>query len=153
MVSLLQVSNNEICFLFRLNHTGMTPAIIRLLEDKRVMKVGVSLHDDIISLMRRKKFTPGLFFDLQDHVGKLGVEDKSLQKLYANFFGQKISKSMQLSNWEAEILNEKQRLYAATDAWACIQLYEEYERLMADNDFTLVDLELDNESDGNNNDI
>ena len=45
-VSLLQVSTHDTCYLFRLHHTGMTPAIIRLLEDTTVPKVGLSWHDD-----------------------------------------------------------------------------------------------------------
>ncbi|MDE5560924.1 MAG: 3'-5' exonuclease domain-containing protein 2, partial [Bacteroidaceae bacterium] len=44
-------------------------------------------------------------------------------------FSQRISKTQQLSNWEADILTEAQKGYAATDAWACIQLYEEINRL------------------------
>ena len=41
-VSLLQVSTRDTCYLFRLHLTGMTPAIIRFLEDKKVPKVGLS---------------------------------------------------------------------------------------------------------------
>ena len=55
-VALLQVSTHDVCVLFRLNLTGMTPSIIRLLEDKKVPKIGLSLHDDIISLHRRAEF-------------------------------------------------------------------------------------------------
>ena len=137
MVSLLQVATKNICFLFRLNLIGLTPDIKRLLEDTTVPKVGLSLHDDVLSLHKRGDFTPGLFIDLQDHMKELGVDDKSLQKLYANFFGQKISKSQQLSNWEADVLSDKQKSYAATDAWACVMLYEEYLRLRSTGDFTL----------------
>ena len=72
-------------------------------------------------------------------MGEIGVEDRSLQKLYANFFGQKISKSQQLSNWENDVLLEKQKVYAATDAWACIQLYEELIRLEKTKDYNLVE--------------
>ena len=94
LVSLLQVSNMDTCFLFRLNYTGITSDIKRLLEDVTVPKVGLSLHDDVISLSKRANFTPGAFIDLQHHVKELGVEDLSLQKLYANFFGEKISKAV-----------------------------------------------------------
>lgn len=73
----------------------------------------------------------------------IGIEDLSLQKLYANFFHQRISKSQQLSNWDADILNEKQRLYAATDAWACIQIYEEYRRLSESRDFNFINNDKD----------
>ena len=137
-VALLQVSTHDTCFLFRLNRTGLTPAIIRLLEDIRVPKIGLSLKDDILSLHRRADFRPGKFIDIQKHVGELGVEDLSLQKLYANFFLQKISKTVRLSNWETDVLSDSQKLYAATDAWACINIYEELCRLERTGDYTLV---------------
>ena len=86
-VALLQVSTRDTCFLFRLNHTGITPAIKRLLEDTTVKKIGLSWHDDILMLRKRQEFTPGLFIDLQDMVGSIGIEDLSLQKLYANVLG------------------------------------------------------------------
>jgi ribonuclease D len=137
-VCLLQVSTRDTCFLFRLNHTGMTPAVKRLLEDTTVKKVGLSWHDDIRSLKALGDFTPGWFIDLQDMVGDLGVKDLSLQKLYANFFGQKISKRQRLSNWETPVLSDKQKQYAAIDAWSCIMLYEEMTRLLATHDYDLV---------------
>ena len=137
-VSLLQVSTYDTCFLFRLNHTGLTPSLVRLLEDTTVPKIGLSWHDDINSLHRLGNFMPGWFIDIQDHVSELGIEDMSLQKLYANLFGQKISKRQQLSNWEMDILSDKQKLYAATDAWACIRLYEELLRLKQTGDYTII---------------
>lgn len=136
-VSLLQVATHDCCFLFRLNYTGLTPALIRLLEDMRVPKIGLSWHDDLLSLKKRAAFTPGRFIDLQQLVGEIGIEDRSLQKLYANFFHQKILKRQQLSNWERDVLDEKQKVYAATDAWACIMLYEELMRLEKTHDYEL----------------
>lgn len=140
-VSLLQVSSHDICFLFRLNHTGFTPSIKRLLEDKEVLKVGLSLHDDIMSLHKLAEFEPGRLLDLQKHVNEIGVEDLSLQKLYANLMGLKISKAQRLTNWEADVLTDKQKGYAATDAWACIMLYEELERLKATGDYDYIKIE------------
>lgn len=137
-VALLQVSNRDTCFLFRLNQIGITPAIKRLLEDKTVKKVGLSWHDDIRGLEAREKFEPGLFIELQDMVGDIGIKDLSLQKLYANIFHKKISKRERLTNWEASTLTEKQKRYAAIDAWACIQLYEEILRLENTKDYNLV---------------
>lgn len=137
-VCLLQVSNRDTCFLFRLHMTGITPAIKRLLEDKTVKKVGLSWHDDIRALQAREPFTPGLFVDLQDVVPELGIKDMSLQKLYANFFGLKISKRQRLSNWEASILTDKQKQYAAIDAWCCINLYDEIMKLKQSHDYELV---------------
>lgn len=137
-VSLLQVSTYDTCFLFRLNIMGLTETIVRLLTNRKVPMVGLSLHDDILALHKRKDFPAGMFIDLQDIVGKIGIKDLSLQKLYANIFGQKISKRQQLSNWDAVVLSDKQRLYAATDAWACIMLLDEIRRLQRTGDYKLV---------------
>ena len=137
-VSLLQVSTPDTCFLFRLNHTGLTPALINLLEDRTVKKIGLSWHDDVNSLNKIGEFKTGSFIDIQDLVRELGIEDLSLQKLYANLFNQKISKRQQLSNWEADILSDKQKMYAATDAWACIMIYEEIIRLKESRDYELI---------------
>lgn len=137
-VALLQVATHDICFLFRLNHLGFNKDILRLLEDTNVPKIGLSLRDDLASLHKVIDFKPGLFIDLQKHVNEIGVQDMSLQKLYANFFGKKISKNQRLTNWEADILTDKQKMYAAIDAWACIRLYEELMRLEASGDYELV---------------
>lgn len=137
-VALLQVATRDQCFLFRLNHFGMPQSLIKLLSNRMVPMVGLSWHDDIISLHRRAEFTPGWFIDIQDIIGNLGIEDKSLQKLYANLFGEKISKRQRLTNWEADVLTDKQKEYAAIDAWACINLYDEIMRLMATKDYDLV---------------
>ena len=137
-VALLQVASHDICFLFRLNLLGLSPSIKRLLEDASVPKIGLSWHDDLHMLSQLGDFTPGYFVDLQHHVRELGVEDLSLQKLFANFFGQRISKRERLTNWEADILKDKQKQYAATDAWACIMLYEELLRLKETGDYELI---------------
>ena len=144
-VALLQVSSYDVCFLFRLNQLGLSPSVKRLLEDTRVPKIGLSLRDDMLSLHKLGDFNAGNFIDLQDHMREIGVEDLSLQKLYANFFAQKISKREQLTNWEADILQDKQKLYAATDAWSCIMLYEELQRLEQTGDYELIKVD-DNET-------
>lgn len=136
-VALLQVSTDDTCFLFRLNRMGLPQAVIGLLQDSSALKVGLSLRDDMASLRRREAFEPQALVELQEVVRKLGIEDRSLQKLYANFFGQKISKGQQLTNWEADALTENQQRYAATDAWACVKIYRELELLQRTKDYEL----------------
>ena len=146
-VSLLQVCNGEVCLLFRLNRIDLPDCLIKLLEDKKITKIGLSWHDDLHGLQARRQFNPGTFIDLQDIASEMGIIDQSLQKLFANIFGQKISKGQQLSNWEAEFLTEAQMQYAATDAWACIELYNEMKR-MQEEGFELQPTNLnDNEQD------
>ena len=101
--------------------------------------MGLSLKDDFHQLsQRRPDFTPRGCIDLQQIAAEMGIEDMSLAKLFANFFRRRISKTAQLTNWEADVLDEKQRLYAATDADACIRLYERMVQLQASHDFVLL---------------
>ena len=136
-VGLLQVATPDTCFLFRLNRIGLPDSIVTLLEDTTITKVGLSLQDDLRMLNQRRHFTPGTFVELQKEVKDIGIEDNSLQKIYANLFGQKIAKTQQLSNWEADTLTEAQQRYAATDAWACIKIHEEVTRMKQQEDFEL----------------
>ena len=136
-VALLQVATRKECFLFRLNHLGLPKSLLRLLSNKQVPMVGLSWHDDLMSLHRREQFEPGWFIDIQDIIGNLGIVDKSLQKLYANLFGEKISNRQRLTNWEADVLTERQKEYAAIDAWACIKLYDEIMNLLATKEYEL----------------
>ena len=137
-VALLQVSTKNVCFLFRLNLIGMPSCIVRLLEDTKILKVGLSLHDDFMMLHQRRDFKIGRFIDLQNMVSEFGIEDLSLQKLYANLFHERITKRQQLSNWEAPILTEQQKIYAATDAWTCIQIYERLQELHKTHNYETV---------------
>jgi ribonuclease D len=136
-VALLQVSTDECCFLFRLNMIGLTPSIISLLENEKVKKIGLSLHDDFMMLHKRASFTQKGCIELQEFIPKFGIHELSLQKIYAILFNQKISKSQRLSNWESEILSDKQKVYAATDAWACIQVYRQLLKLKRTQDYEL----------------
>ena len=117
----------------------MHPAIIRFLTDKKVPKVGLSWHDDLNQLHKKAEFEPGNFIEIQDMAKDLGLIDMSLQKIYANLFHQKISKSQRLSNWEVSELKDSQKIYAATDAWACIQLYKEFNKLNETHDYVLIE--------------
>ncbi len=136
-VALLQVSTSEVCYLFRLSLLDMPPSVIRLLSEEGPVRVALSWHDDLHALHKRADFQCAPFVELQDYVRQLGVTDMSLQKLYANIFGKRIAKGCRLSNWEAPILTEAQKLYAATDAWACVKLYEEIGRLLRTGDYEL----------------
>ena len=130
-VALLQISSDECCFLFRLNMTGLTQPIIELLEDPKVIKVGLSLKDDFMMLHKRAPFN-------QQYVRPFGIQDKSLQKIYGILFSEKISKSQRLSNWEADVLTDAQKQYAATDAWACLNIYHLLEELKRTGNYELA---------------
>lgn len=141
-VALMQVSTEDTCFLFRLNYIGMPEALVDLLQDGRQLKVGLSLRDDIQRLQAKHRFEPRGFLDLQGYVKEMGIEAQSLQKIYALLFGKKISKSQRLTNWEADVLTDRQKGYAATDAWACIRIYKYLEELKRGQGYRVVGGEL-----------
>ena len=141
-VALLQISTQDTCFLFRLNRIGMPESLQNFLADD-TLKIGLSLKDDFMMLRRRKDVSAeeGNWIELQDYVGRFGIDDRSLQKIYANLFGRKISKSQRLSNWEAETLSEAQIRYAATDAWACVEIYNCLSEMERTGDYEVVKVE------------
>lgn len=124
-VALLQVATSDTCFLFRLNRIGIPDFLEEFLQND-VLKIGLSLRDDFNMLRRANNKDPrvGNWIELQDYVSRFGIQEKSLQKIYAILFGEKISKSQRLSNWEADVLTEAQQQYAATDAWATLRIYQ-----------------------------
>ena len=123
-VSLLQLSTPERCYLFRLNRIPLAKPILRLLENKQVVKVGADVAGDLRSLRQLRRFRDAGFVDLQQIAADWGIAEKSLRKLSAIVLGQRVSKAQRLSNWEATTLTPKQRIYASTDAWVCILIYE-----------------------------
>ena len=122
-ISLLQLATDRRAYLFRLKKIGPNQLLKDLLESEEHMKVGLSVHDDFHSLNRWMPCRPKNFIELQKYVKAFGIEEMSLQKIYAIIFNKKISKRQQLSNWEADQLTPAQQQYAAIDAWACRDIY------------------------------
>ena len=122
-VALLQLSGPDRAYLFRIKNLKMYKRLFKVLADERVIKVGAAVNDDIHGLQRYCDFKPKSFVDLQRIVWEYGIKDKSVKKMAAIILGVRISKTQQLSNWEAEHLSEAQKKYAATDAWVCREMY------------------------------
>ena len=139
-VALLQIASDECCFLFRLNMMGLIQPLIDLLENPNIIKVGLSLKDDFMMLHKRAPSNQKNCVELQDYVHQFGIQDKSLQKIYGILFKEKISKSQRLSNWEADVLSDGQKQYAATDAWACLNIYNLLEELKRTGDYEVENL-------------
>jgi ribonuclease D len=123
-IALLQLSTDKLCFLFRLNRIPLDKSILKILESKKIEKVGLALSSDFHELATLHKFRPKGFVDLQKLVPAHGIADLSLIKIAAIVLGKKISKAQRLSNWEAVSLTDAQKLYAATDAWICLEIYK-----------------------------
>lgn len=123
-VALLQLAVDQKVFLVRVNKLGFPKALKRLFSNDQVLKVGVSIRDDLLELRKLGSFEPAGIVELNTVAKELGVEREGARNLTATFLGFRISKSQQTSNWERNHLSKKQQLYAATDAWVCHQIYD-----------------------------
>ncbi|MBO7198391.1 MAG: 3'-5' exonuclease domain-containing protein 2 [Tidjanibacter sp.] len=123
-VSLIQLSTPTTCYLIRLGAVRMERCLMKILESKKTLKVGVDVQGDIRNLTKIRHFRAGGFVELQKEVEAFGIEDKSLRKMAAIILGVGVSKAQRLSNWEARELTPAQIRYAATDAWICLEMYD-----------------------------
>ena len=126
--ALLQLSNEERSYLFRLHSLGLHDPLADILASRTITKVGAAVADDVRGLQHYNRFEPARFMDLQHFAESYGIKDKSVKKLAGIILGRRVSKAQQLSNWEASTLSFPQQLYAATDAWICLVMYK---RLLA----------------------
>ena len=123
-VALLQLAVAEKVFLVRLNKLGFPSSLRKLFSTDQLLKVGVSIRDDLSELRKLTDFEPKGIIELNDVAKGLGVVRQGARNLSATFLGFRISKSQQTSNWENHKLTSKQQRYAATDAWICYQIYQ-----------------------------
>lgn len=124
-VALLQLSGADRAYLFRVQKTGLKKGLRDVLSNPDIIKVGAASHDDVRALQKLSHFEEKGFVDLQKIVWEWGIKDKSVKKMSAIILGKRISKTQQLSNWEAPALTAAQQMYAATDAWICREMYLE----------------------------
>lgn len=122
--ALVQIATEERCYLFRLSKIGMPAPLAAVFADKKICKVGLAFRDDLSGLRRLQPFTPANCIDVQSLVAQYGIMELGLQKIFAIIFGRKISKSQQLTNWEADTLTAEQARYASTDAWATLLIFQ-----------------------------
>lgn len=115
--SLLQLSTANEVYLFQLKQTGFTKNLRKILADKKIIKAGVSIKDDIKELRQLTDFEPAGFIELADCAKKAKIKNLGLRGMGALLLGFRISKKEQVSNWAKAELTESQRTYAATDAW------------------------------------
>jgi ribonuclease D len=121
--SMIQLSSSEKAWLIRVSRLGYPERLKELLSSGETIKVGSGLNDDLRRMRSDFQFEPAGFLDLQRYVEAFQIREKGLKKLSAIVLGRRISKSQQVSNWDAEILTEAQLRYAATDAWICLEIY------------------------------
>ena len=121
--ALVQIALPETVLLIKLNRLGLPDSLINFFERESVKKTGIGLNADITKLQSISPFTPRGFIDLSDIAAPKGIIQTGVRALAARYLQGRISKTEQKSNWERKNLTDKQKSYAATDAWACALIY------------------------------
>jgi len=127
-VALVQVATHRAVYLFQLSRIDCAPVMRELLQSQST-KAGVGIGDDIKALRELFAFEPQGIADLGAMARRKGYERSGVRALAAMFLGFRIPKGTKTSNWAAPRLSPQQIAYAATDAWACRELYLRFETL------------------------
>lgn len=124
---LVQVATARAVYLFQLSSEGSFPLIAELLASPRIVKAGVAMADDLRPLRQVFPFEARRVVDLGIEADRSGIEQTGLRNLAGIFLGFRIPKGTSTSNWSTPRLSPAQITYAATDAWACRELYLQFE--------------------------
>jgi ribonuclease D len=127
--SLAQVATANAVYLFQLRHAAAVEVLARVLEAPQVVKAGVGLADDLKALKKVREFSEKSIVDLGLAAKRQGLQQSGVRNLSALFLGFRIPKGTKTSNWARSQLTAQQVTYAATDAWACRELYVRFRNL------------------------
>ncbi|MGB3465101.1 MAG: 3'-5' exonuclease, partial [Cyclobacteriaceae bacterium] len=127
-ISLLQIATDEKVYLVRINKIGFTESLAKIFADENILKIGISIRDDVKELQYLRRFIPAGIVEINSIAKDLEIEQQGVRNLSAIFLGGRVSKNQQVTNWESQVLSESQQVYAATDAWVCYEIYKKLER-------------------------
>ena len=128
--ALLQAAGARTVHLLRLQRIDCAATVRALFAERGIVKAGISVADD---LMQLGGTVPDLqaqsVVDLGLAARRAGLEQTGLRNLAAIFLGFRLPKGTKTTNWAAARLTAQQIGYAATDAWACRELYLRFREL------------------------
>ena len=121
--SLAQFATARAVYLFQLRTLEAVAAVAEILAAEPIVKAGVGLADDLKALKKVMAFAEKSTVDLGAAAKRQGIAQTGVRSLAALFLGFRIPKGTKTSNWARARLTQQQVAYAATDAWACRELY------------------------------
>lgn len=123
-VALLQLATETDAYIVRMRHISQFEIFKNIFENSEVVKVGVAIRDDLKQLKKKFPFTQQNFIELQDLAKVKGLKNFGLKGMTQEVLQETITKGPKTTNWEAHELTHKQIMYAATDAWIGLLLYQ-----------------------------
>jgi len=127
--SLAQVATARAVYLFQVRHREVAAALAQMLAAEHIIKAGVGLADDLKALRKIIEFAEKSIVYLGAAATRHGLKQTGVRNLTGLFLGFRIPKGMKTSNWARPRLTPQQIAYAATDAWACRELYVRFRTL------------------------
>jgi len=127
--SLVQIATSQTVYLFQLAQIDSSRVLATAFESAQLIKAGVALGRDLSELQKLFPFMPVNVVDLGEIAKRQGMKQTGLRNLTGLFLGGRITKGPQTSNWAQGNLSTTQIRYAATDAWACRELYLRFQSL------------------------
>lgn len=127
--SLVQLATARTVYIFQLARLDVARPVAGWFAAAGIVKVGISVADDLRSLKRVFDFEERSVLDAGTVARRHGLEQTGLRNLAGIFLGIRIPKGKRTSNWAAPRLTPQQIEYAATDAWACRELYLRFREL------------------------
>jgi len=126
---LVQAATAQAVYLFQLTRLEVFPPLVELLAKRDTVKAGVGLAHDLRQLKQVFPFDVENTVDLGVVARRRGLAQTGVRNLAGLLLGFRIPKGKRTSNWAAPRLSPAQIAYAATDAWACRELYLRFEQL------------------------
>jgi ribonuclease D len=126
---LVQVATARSVHLFQLSRLDCSAALAELLGRPTIVKAGIALKYDLSRLKLVFPFDAAEVLDLGVLAKSQGLEQSGVRTLAGMFLRFRIPKGAGTSNWAAPRLTAQQIGYAATDAWACRELYLHFQGL------------------------
>jgi ribonuclease D len=127
--ALAQVATARAGYLFQLRQADFSALRGKLISSKTTAKAGIGLDYDLRELRKTFAFEPAAIVDLGAVARRHQLEKSGVRPLAALFLGFRIPKGAKTTNWATRQLSPQQIVYAATDAWACRELYLKFEKL------------------------
>ena len=127
--SLVQFATASAVYLLQVQQQDLLGAMAEVLSSGKIVKVGVSVTDDIRNLKKLFEFDERSVVDLGKVAKRHGLKQTGVRNLAGIFLGARIPKGAKTTNWAVRRLTPQQIAYAATDAWACRELYLRFNEL------------------------
>jgi len=127
--SLVQFATADAVYLLQVQQQDFSGALREILSSEQIIKVGVSVADDMRNLKKLFEFEERSVLDLGKVAKRHGLKQTGVRNLAGIFLGARIPKGAKTTNWAVRRLTPQQIAYAATDAWACRELYLRFREL------------------------